>query len=62
MLKQKEAKVTIGFKTDGYVKDILQEIADREERTISSVVNRIVRKALATDIQQVLEGKIHEDI
>ena len=62
MPKQKEVKVTIGFKTDGYAKDILQEIADREDRTISSVVNRIVRNALAADIQKMLEGKNNEDI
>ena len=62
MPKQKEAKVTIGFKTDGYIKDILQEIADREDRTISSVVNRIVRNALTADIQKVLEGQNNENI
>ena len=62
MTKQKETKVTIGFKTDSYVRDILQEIATKEERTVSSIVNRIVKKALASDIKEVLEVKSNENI
>lgn len=62
MDKQREVKVTIGFKTDCYIRDILQDIASREERTVSSVVNRIVRNALAAEIKQAVEGKSNDNI
>lgn len=43
--------VMIGFKTDIETKERLDEMANREDRSISYIVNRIVKEALAAEAQ-----------
>lgn len=41
--------VMIGFKTDMETKERLEEMANREDRSISYIVNRLIKEALAAE-------------
>lgn len=45
-------KVMIGFKTDVEIKERLEEIASREDRSVSYIVNRLITKALQEEADE----------
>lgn len=45
-------KVMIGFKTDVEIKERLEEIANREDRSISYIVNRLITRALKEEAEE----------
>lgn len=45
-------KVMIGFKTDVEIKERLEEIANREDRSVSYIVNRLITKALQEEADE----------
>ena len=45
-------KVMIGFKTDIEIKERLEEIANREDRSISYIVNRLITRALQEEANE----------
>ena len=45
-------KVMIGFKTDVEIKERIEEIANREDRSISYIVNRLIMRALKEEMEE----------